>query len=453
MALGDAVIVLVALSSSYVARRIVEGDPLEGIVGRLLTPWTAAVIVIHLLSLFVFNLYDLNARFRRVRWLLWITFAVSASALVSALMLFLVAARPVIGRVVLFLHVPFAIAGTYAWRWFFFKRLLRTSRRRRLVLVGFDRSFQEFVAGLDRFPVKEYEFIGVVAENGSTPAGWPGPGAFVCLDGRPLAGVLEQLGADVVVCSLNSGLSERLLRQVLDLRQGGIEVYDLPGFYSHLLGRIPVFSVNAPWVLQRVGRIQSSLVSANLTRLVEIVGAAVLLAATAPIMLVIAAAIKLDSRGPALFLQERLGLYQVPFRVYKFRTMVQDAEARTGPVWAGAGDPRVTRVGRFLRGTRLDELPQLINILRGEMGFVGFRPIRKHFADLLQKQIPFYSLRFSIRPGLTGWPQVQHDYSGSVEGQIKKFEYELYYLANASPFLDAFILLKTVQVVLFGRGQ
>jgi lipopolysaccharide/colanic/teichoic acid biosynthesis glycosyltransferase len=170
-------------------------------------------------------------------------------------------------------------------------------------------------------------------------------------------------------------------------------------------------------------------------------------------MLIVAAAVKLDSRGSVFFLQERLGLHEVPFNVRKFRTMVEDAEALTGPTWAEENDPRVTRVGRLLRKTRLDELPQLLNILQGEMGLVGCRPIRRHFADQLGAHIPFYSLRFSIRPGLTGWAQVQGDYGGSVEGHVEKFEYELYYLVNSSLFMDVFILLKTLQVVLFGRGQ
>jgi lipopolysaccharide/colanic/teichoic acid biosynthesis glycosyltransferase len=206
-------------------------------------------------------------------------------------------------------------------------------------------------------------------------------------------------------------------------------------------------------VLQWIRDNRKSAVTANLERLIEAVIATFILLLMAPIMLIVAAAIKLDSKGAVFFLQERLGLHEVPFSVCKFRTMVENAEASTGPTWAEVNDPRVTRVGRFLRKTRLDEVPQLLNILRGEMGFVGCRPIRQHFADQLGAQIPFYSLRFSVRPGLTGWAQVQGDYGGSVEGHIEKFEYELYYLANSSLFMDAFILLKTLQVVLFGRGQ
>jgi lipopolysaccharide/colanic/teichoic acid biosynthesis glycosyltransferase len=133
--------------------------------------------------------------------------------------------------------------------------------------------------------------------------------------------------------------------------------------------------------------------------------------------------------------------------------MVQDAEARTGPVWAEADDPRITRVGKLLRKSRLDELPQLLNALKGEMSFVGFRPIRRHFAQVLAEQIPYYALRFTIKPGITGWPQVKYNYAGSEGGQLEKFQYELFYLQHASPLLDAYIILKTVQTVLLRRGQ
>src|SRR5687768_14363056 len=159
----------------------------------------------------------------------------------------------------------------------------------------------------------------------------------------------------------------------------------------------------------------------------------------------------MESRGPALFRQVRLGRGELPFTAYKFRTMVQHAEESTGPTWATANDPRVTRMGRWLRATGLDELPQLFNIVRGDMAFIGFRPIRRHFADQLEKQIPFYRLRFRIRPGITGWPQVRHDYAGTTGGQLDKFEYELFYLRYASPLLDVYIILKTVQKLVLGR--
>jgi exopolysaccharide biosynthesis polyprenyl glycosylphosphotransferase len=169
-----------------------------------------------------------------------------------------------------------------------------------------------------------------------------------------------------------------------------------------------------------------------------------------PLMLLTALAIKLDSRGPIFYMQERLGLHNLPFLIIKFRSMRTDAEAN-GPVWAGQDDSRVTRVGRWIRKLRIDELPQLINIIRGEMSLIGPRPERPVFIRQLEQQIPYYSERHLVKPGLTGWAQVRHPYGASFEDAREKHQYDLYYIKNQSLMLDALILLETARIVLFGR--
>jgi lipopolysaccharide/colanic/teichoic acid biosynthesis glycosyltransferase len=173
---------------------------------------------------------------------------------------------------------------------------------------------------------------------------------------------------------------------------------------------------------------------------------------TSPLFILITILIKVASRGPIFFIQERLGLNRKPFKCYKFRSMIEDAEAASGPIWATEDDPRITTLGRFLRKTRLDELPQLWNILRGDMTFVGPRPIRDHFARRLAREIPFYGLRFCVKPGLTGWAQVNYDYAGSDIGQLEKFQYELFYVRNTSFFLDLLTLFKTIKTVIKHKG-
>jgi lipopolysaccharide/colanic/teichoic acid biosynthesis glycosyltransferase len=189
-----------------------------------------------------------------------------------------------------------------------------------------------------------------------------------------------------------------------------------------------------------------------LKRLLDIL--LVLLAAPPAVVLVglAAMATKLSSRGPVFFVQERLGRNGIPFSCYKLRTMVVGAE-QDAPQWASDNDPRVTRVGRFLRQTRLDELPQLYNVWRGEMSFVGVRPIRQHFAAILAEKEPLYGVRFLAKPGLTGWDQVNNGYPSTLEAQLRKFHFDLYYLENASFWLDLKILGKTVQVVLRLKGR
>jgi lipopolysaccharide/colanic/teichoic acid biosynthesis glycosyltransferase len=195
-----------------------------------------------------------------------------------------------------------------------------------------------------------------------------------------------------------------------------------------------------------------SFLNGRLKRAMDIV--LVIVAAPLAVILVglAAVAVKIGSRGPVFFVQERLGQNWAPFLCYKLRTMVDRAEGGT-PQWATASDPRVTRVGRFLRRSRLDELPQLYNVWRGEMSFVGVRPIREHFASKLSELEPSYNLRFLARPGLTGWDQIHNGYPCTLEGQLHKFRFDLHYLENASFWLDLFILGKTVAVILGCRGQ
>jgi len=191
---------------------------------------------------------------------------------------------------------------------------------------------------------------------------------------------------------------------------------------------------------------------AAIKRVCDIVFAALILAVTWPIMLITALAIRFESRGPMLYRQERVGLNGVPFNVIKFRSMRTDAEKDGKPRWATKNDDRVTRVGRFIRKVRIDELPQLFNVLWGEMSMVGPRPERQFFVDELISKIPYYAVRHSVKPGVTGWAQVRYEYGSTIEDSVEKLQYDLYYVKNHSLFLDLLIMLETVAVVLTGKG-
>jgi exopolysaccharide biosynthesis polyprenyl glycosylphosphotransferase len=180
--------------------------------------------------------------------------------------------------------------------------------------------------------------------------------------------------------------------------------------------------------------------------------ALVILAVALPVMLLVALAVLLSSPGPILYRQTRTGKDGIPFQLYKFRSMRQDAETGTGAVWATKDDPRVTAVGYWLRKLRLDELPQLLNVIRGEMSLVGPRPERPEFVQVLQKEIPYYRQRLCVKPGITGWAQVNHKYGDTIEDAITKLEYDLYYIKNLAPSLDAYIMFHTIKTVLLGRG-
>jgi sugar transferase (PEP-CTERM system associated) len=232
----------------------------------------------------------------------------------------------------------------------------------------------------------------------------------------------------------------------------GIRVEDWPAFYEKATGKILVTDVRPSWLIFSDGFVKTPRTEI-VKRFFDIGVSLVGLCLAAPLMVLAAIAVKLESPGPVLFRQPRLGQNGSVFILNKFRSMGENAEKETGPVWSVKQDPRITRVGYLLRRTRLDELPQLFNVLVGHMSFIGPRPERPEFVVTLQKQIPYYMERLAVKPGITGWAQVKHDYGSSVEDALEKLQYDLYYIKNLSLFLDFLIVLNTVQVVLFAKGR
>jgi len=264
--------------------------------------------------------------------------------------------------------------------------------------------------------------------------------------------VLNQDWSGVIVAPM-SPMSETLIQKLMKTRFSGLRVYDLADFYEQRGFKVPVMHTQRGWLLFAHGfDLLHSALALRLKRLLDIAVSVILLIVCIPIMLIIALAVRLESRGPALFRQTRTGLNGKEFEILKFRSMVVDAE-KAGPQWTSARDPRVTKVGRILRVLRLDELPQLINVIKGEMSFIGPRPERPVFIRELEKQIPFYDLRQLVRPGITGWAQVMYAYGASMDDALEKLQYDLYYIKNYSLLLDFAILLKTLRVVVLGRGR
>jgi sugar transferase (PEP-CTERM system associated) len=240
-------------------------------------------------------------------------------------------------------------------------------------------------------------------------------------------------------------------RTLLDYKLRGVPVFSDLSFQEHHMGRIELDAIDASWLLFADG-FQNGVLSRGLKRTLDIAVGLSLTIATLPLMLATAAAIKLDSRGSVLYRQERTGLHGKTFTLLKFRSMAMNAEAGGIPQWARKRDPRITRIGAFIRVSRIDELPQLLNVLRGEMSMIGPRPERPSFVHQLAQAIPFYSHRCYVKPGLTGWAQVNYQYGASVEDAREKLAYDLYYVKNRGVVLDMVILLSTVRVILFGEG-
>jgi sugar transferase (PEP-CTERM system associated) len=262
----------------------------------------------------------------------------------------------------------------------------------------------------------------------------------------------KQYNVDEIVVALTERRSGSMpLRQLLDCKVSGTKVHDLNTHFEKTLGQIRVDYLNASWLIFGDGFNQGTWRTA-VKRVFDIVSASILCLVSAPIMLVTAALIKLESRGPVFYRQERVGLEGTTFYVTKFRSMRTDAEKDGKPRWASANDERVTRVGNVIRRVRIDELPQLFNVLRGDMSLVGPRPERPFFVEQLTQEIPFYALRHSVKPGVTGWAQVRYHYGSTVEDSLQKLQFDLYYVKNHTLFLDLVVLLETVGVVLTGKG-
>jgi len=257
---------------------------------------------------------------------------------------------------------------------------------------------------------------------------------------------------DEIVVALTERRSGSMpLRQLLDCKLRGVKVYDINTHFEKTLGQIRVDYVNAGWLIFGDGFNQGAL-RTFVKRVFDLVCASGLIVLSAPIMLMTAVVIKLESRGPVLYRQERVGFGGRPFSVAKFRSMRTDAEEDGRPRWAATNDDRVTRVGHIIRRLRIDELPQLFNVLRGEMSLVGPRPERPYFVEQLTQEIPYFAVRHSVKPGITGWAQVRYPYGATVEDSMEKLQYDLYYVKNHTLFLDIVVLFETVGVVLTGKG-
>jgi sugar transferase (PEP-CTERM system associated) len=258
-------------------------------------------------------------------------------------------------------------------------------------------------------------------------------------------------GADEIVVALDDRRGSMPVDALFQCRMHGLRVVDSATFLERETGKVDLDGAYPSWLIFSHG-FKRSPFGDTAKRAMDVVLSMALLIATLPLLAMVTLAIKLDSPGPVFYRQARVGLRGQIFSIYKFRSMVTDAEGSSGAKWAQAGDPRITRVGRFIRRTRIDEIPQVLNVLKGEMSFVGPRPERPEFVKELIKDIRFYNERHRATPGLTGWAQINYPYGASVKDANEKLKYDLYYLKNKSLLLDVFIILQTLRIVVFGEG-
>jgi sugar transferase (PEP-CTERM system associated) len=294
------------------------------------------------------------------------------------------------------------------------------------------------------------EIVGFVASPGDEAA--KVPQAKILPGNRTLTDTIQLLNVDEVIVAVTERRGGVLpLRELLDCKLQGIRVHDLASYFEQTMGQIRLDALYAGWLIFGEG-FRQALLRTFMKRAFDIVCATALLIIFAPLMALAAALIIMETGFPIFYKQERVGLNGRLFNVVKFRSMRRDAEGDGQPRWASAKDDRVTQIGRIMRKTRIDELPQLFSVMAGDMSLVGPRPERPYFVDQLTRQIPFYAVRHCVKPGVTGWAQVRYHYGASVEDAAGKLQYDLYYVKNHSLMLDLVVLFETVGVVLNGEG-
>jgi exopolysaccharide biosynthesis polyprenyl glycosylphosphotransferase len=331
-----------------------------------------------------------------------------------------------------------------------------SGQRRRVVIVGAGSAGQMIVAALREEALADYEIVGYVTSSLDEIL------QVHQLDGVPYLGraaelpqIVRQRGIAEIVMAYVNDIPSDAFQGVLSGYEQGANVVPMPMLYEQISGRIPVEHVGENlWthVLAPPPHVLAHNFYRLTKRIVDIIMSLIALLLFLPLLPLLALAIKIDSRGPVFYKQTRLGRGGRPFQIIKLRTMKADAESNSGPRWAQHGDPRITRLGRFLRRSRLDEVPQIINVLRGEMSIVGPRPERPEFVDMLTREIPFYRARLVVKPGLTGWAQVRYRYGSSVEDALRKLQYDLYYIRHQSFFLDLLTIFRTVGTVVLFKG-
>jgi sugar transferase (PEP-CTERM system associated) len=431
---------------------VLRAGPNHHLVGWELL-WRASLIGLILqLCLHYSDLYDVRTLRHRRDLLVALLQGLGAGSLILAVLYYWVP-QLILGRGIFLIGAVLIAVLISAWRIVFEWLSSRMGPRERLLVVGTSSAALELAREVSErrhhLGVELTGFIGAGEPRVSNPE----------LQVQTLGGIddipriVRERRIDRVVVSLADARGKLSMEHLLEMKlNDGVRFDHLASVYEEYTGKIAVENLRPSWLIFSEGFRKTRLLS-GAKRALDVVVATVGLILAAPIMVMVGLGVRLTSPGPALYHQRRTGQNGKPFTVHKFRSMRSDAEAKTGAVWAVAGDPRVTKLGRFLRRTRLDELPQLWNVLRGDMSIIGPRPERPEFVAELTKQIPFFGQRHVVRPGLTGWAQVRHSYGSTVEDALQKLQYDLFYIKHMSVAFDILIMLETVKTVLVRRGS
>jgi sugar transferase (PEP-CTERM system associated) len=400
-------------------------------------------------AFYIFDLYDFRRIRQRTTLYVRIFQAIGLAAIVLAVIFYAVP-QMMLGRGVVLVSLLLMLTLMSCWRVFVNWLLGHPRLAERVLILGTEQTAINLAREVLERPEVGYRVVGFVGDD---PALVGKSLINPCVVGlnSELEEIVHRYRPDRIVVAITDRRGHLPLDPLLKLKlEDSVAVEEMSSFHERLTGKISTEMLRPSWLIFSNSTHRLRLYR-HTRRLAEVLLATLGFILSLPLMLLTAIAIKLDSRGPVLYTQERVGLHNDVFKIIKFRSMRTDAE-KDGAVWARERDPRVTRVGRIIRKLRVDELPQFINVILGEMSFIGPRPERPVFVAQLEKEIRYYSQRHLVKPGLTGWAQIRYPYGASIEDAIEKLQYDLYYIKNQSPMLDAIIMFETIRIVLFGRG-
>ncbi len=441
---------LILFSSVYVAALIAFGDGADSV--EFLGPMTLTAVVvsiISMISLMAMGLYQFHQRLYFSEAIARVFVALILASLVLALVFYLIPPLA-ISRDDAFVSIAYALSLILVVRYVFVHTVDFHIFRRAILVYGAGERAESIASIRRRADRRGFKVVARLAAPGDKSIS---DDFLIESDNRSISEVALDCGAEEIVVAMDDRRGNLPIRELLDARLSGIDVIDLLEFLERETGKIRIDLVRPGWLIFSPGFRRSRLQRA-LKRTLDVVVSGAFLLLGWPVMLLVALAIKLDDglSAPVFYQQTRVGQGGVPFNVLKFRSMRLDAESDGKAVWASQNDSRVTRIGNFLRNTRLDELPQVLNVLAGSMSIVGPRPERPEFVEELQERIPYYSERHVIKPGLTGWAQLKYSYGASEEDAVEKLQFDLCYIKNQTLMLDVIIILQTVEVVLWGKG-
>ena len=404
-----------------------------------------------MICLYFNDVYDLQVTNSYLELGIRLFQALGASSIILACVYFLFQ-EMIIGKGIFFITIIISMLLIILWRFFYKFVLTRGMFDQKIILLGSGGMGEQIVNEIIKRKDCGYKVSSVIMEshNGNLSS-YQGIPVIYKNKFEGLCQMAKKMDIKKIVLDLKEKRGAFPTKELLNCRIDGIDILEGNSFYEMLTGKLIVGQINPGWLIFSDG-FKKSFIKSFLKRFIDIFFSFIMLVMLLPAILVTAILIKMDSKGPVFFLQSRVGQKRKIYNVFKFRSMIVDAEKESGPVWAESNDDRITRIGKFIRKWRIDEIPQLWNVLKGDMSFAGPRPERDYFVKKLEDVIPYYSQRFSVKPGVTGWAQVSYGYGASVEDAVEKLNYDLFYIKNMSIFMDLIIVLRTVKTVLFGKG-